>query len=202
MAMALPTRDQALIRTRCAMRIVSSGGAHMIRRLRTVLALVLLLATSLLAAQNTPPLDVQLKEALQKADIEGDTRGAIRELLRIAETKGADRALAASALLHAARLYEQLKDPQAQTVYEMVVNRYGDRKEAVSKAKDGLARLRAPRLDARLICEDCQTSEKFDWISEDGRLTAVKSEDEKGIEVRDLKTGQVTPLLPGGDNCQ
>jgi Tol biopolymer transport system component len=109
---------------------------------RTMLALlstVLLLAAGL-AAQKTDSAQALLRAATDKAVVDGDLSGAIKQYQTIVDTFKTDRAVVATALVQMAECYQKLGDAESRKIYERVVRDYADQKEAVSVARARLDR--------------------------------------------------------------
>src|SRR5688572_16545661 len=100
-------------------------------------------------AQQNPALDKLFAAAQHKAAVEGDLKGAIEDYKAIVGRAGANRAVAAEALLRLADVYRTLGDAEARSTYERIVRDYGDQKDAVSIARTQLARVSAPIAGAR-----------------------------------------------------
>ena len=82
-------------------------------------------------AQAARSAEVQMKAAQQKAEVEGDLKGAIEEYKKIVAGAGSNRALAAEALVRMAGCYQKLGVSEAQTIYQRVLREFGDQKDAV-----------------------------------------------------------------------
>ena len=79
-------------------------------------------------AQSPRSAEVQMKAAQQKAEVEGDLKGAIEAYKKVVAAAGSNRALAAEALVRMADCYEKLGDAEARNVYERIVRDYADSK--------------------------------------------------------------------------
>ena len=110
----------------------------------------LLLAATLIAlAIGSTPLRAQtgpqtFQQALVAERAKGDLDEAIKLYQRAAKEAGSDRALAAKALLGAARCYERLGQGGARKLYEEIARTYGDQREQASVARGRLSALAAP----------------------------------------------------------
>ena len=69
---------------------------------------------------------------LQKAEVEGDLKGAIEAYKKVVANAGANRALAAQALVRMAECYQKLGGAQARKVFEQVLRDYADQAEAAT----------------------------------------------------------------------
>jgi Tol biopolymer transport system component len=105
-------------------------------RIAAVIA-ALLLATLGTLAQQVSKAELQYRDALNKEQIQGDLNGAIKIYQGIADSKNADKAVRAKALLQLAGCYEKL-GKQAESVYLRIVNEFADQ-PAAAQAKARLA---------------------------------------------------------------
>jgi Tol biopolymer transport system component len=80
----------------------------------------------------------------------GKLEEAIKLYEKVAHDFASDRALAAKALLQAARGYEKFGQDKAIKLYEQVARDYGDQREPATTARNKLASLRAPAGPATL----------------------------------------------------
>ena len=112
---------------------------------RTSMWTATLLLGGLLALAGTPRAqvgaEVALRAAMETETVKGDLHGAIEQYRQIAE--GADRAIAATALVRMAGCYEKLGAAEAGAIYERVVSDYSDQREQVITAQAKLAALAA-----------------------------------------------------------
>src|SRR5437762_8362393 len=79
-----------------------------------------------------------MKAAQQKADVQGDLKGAIDDYKQIVANARGNRALAAEALVHMAECYQKLGDAESQKIYERIVREFADQKEAAGIARSHL----------------------------------------------------------------
>src|SRR5688572_28608908 len=113
------------------MTCISSTG-----RLFLAFAVALIAADApTVSGQQNPALDKLFASAQHKATVDGDVKGAIEDYKRIVATAGADRRLAAQALLRMAEAYVKLGDAQARMTYERIVRDFRDQKESVALAR-------------------------------------------------------------------
>jgi Tol biopolymer transport system component len=82
-----------------------------------------------------------LQQALVKERAEGNLKEAIKIYGQIVQKYGANRPLAAKALLQMGRCYERLGQADARRTYERLVKEYGDQNEPVTEARTRLAAL-------------------------------------------------------------
>src|SRR5262249_4080244 len=109
---------------------------------------VLLLMTSLVAAQSVSQGELQFREALHKQQVEGDLNGAINLYQAIVSSKTADKVVRAKALLQLAMAYDTL-GRQSESLYQQIVRDFPDQPAAV-QAKAKLAALRPPAAPATM----------------------------------------------------
>src|SRR5205823_5307094 len=107
----------------------------MIRRLSEALLLTCIWST-VLQAQSA-------MEVYQRALVQEQGAGNLRQAIDLyehaAQSAGANRTLAAKALLRAAGCYEKLGEPKAAELYAAVVRTYPEQRESVSAAQAALA---------------------------------------------------------------
>src|ERR1051326_9068684 len=155
-------------------------------------AITLIVLTVALLAQNSRPAEVELRAAQQKAEVEGDLSGAIKQYQAITTKYKNDRGIVAMALVRMAECYEKLGDTESRKLYQRVVREYADVQDqaAVAKArldKQGNA-LASDGHGKRLLCSDCGDYE--DTISADGRYVAFADYATGDAAIRDLFTGE------------
>src|SRR4051812_550392 len=153
---------------------------------------VVTLGTSvMLQAQAARPADVQMKAAQQKADVQGDLKGAIEDYKRIVANARGNRALAAEALVHMAECYQKLGDAESRKIYEQIVREYADQRDAVATARARLGG-RAPAQNAGVTTRPVWTGPSVDTygsVSADGRFIAFTDWDTGDLALHDLTTG-------------
>ena len=106
----------------------------------TIVAVLMSLGPA--AAQRVSDIELLLREALHKQQVEGDLPGAIKLYQQIVATRNGNRVVVSKALLELAGCYEKLGQ-QAETVYQQIVRDYADQ-PAASQARAKLAALRPP----------------------------------------------------------
>jgi Tol biopolymer transport system component len=167
------------------------------------IAALLVTALQTTGAQHGPAqIEKQLARAHHKATVDGDLRGAIEEYKRIVAEAGANRAVAAQALLRMAECYQKLGDVESQRIYERIVREYADQSNAVSVARARLTPqgLRPPLQPTGTGMDAIQLWEGSDiegdaTLSPDGRYLVFSSWTENGnLLIKDLVTGVVRPL--------
>src|SRR5439155_23240524 len=104
----------------------------------TVLVIAMLLVAGLQtthAQQAGAQAEKLLASAQHKATIDGDLKGAIEDYKKIVSGAGANRALAAQALVRMAECYQKLGDGEARKIYERVVREFAEQGQAVALAR-------------------------------------------------------------------
>src|SRR5512140_9763 len=118
------------------------------------------------APQRNGQADVLFERAVQKETADGDLKGAIEMYRKLAA--GANRAVAAKALIRMGQCYEKLGDADARKAYERVVREFADQKDAVAEARRRLGD--KPGVVARLIERPAGVNERVNEASRDGRF--------------------------------
>ena len=108
--------------------------------------LMVLLAPAALLAQSALEL---YQQAIVQDQAAGNLKDAIALYRRAATEAGADRALAATALVRAAAAEEKLGDPRAADTYTQVLRTYTEQREQVNMAQARLASLRPSQAAAQ-----------------------------------------------------
>jgi lipopolysaccharide biosynthesis regulator YciM len=108
---------------------------------------VLLLAPAL-AAQKTDSAQALLRAATDKAVVDGDLNGAIKQYQTIVDTFKTDRAVVATALVRMAECYQKLGDAESRKIYERVAREFADQAESAATARTRLAALASASLSA------------------------------------------------------
>src|SRR5262245_21350904 len=99
------------------------------------MTVVALGGSAMLTAQGGRSADVQMKAAQQKAEVQGDLKGAIEDYKTIVAVAGSNRALTAQALVRMAECYQKLGDAESRTIYVRLLREFGDQKDAVAVAR-------------------------------------------------------------------
>jgi hypothetical protein len=162
------------------------------------IAVLALSAGMVLDAQSPRSADVQMKAAQQKAEVEGDLKGAIEAYKKVVASAGANRALAAQALLRMAECYQKLGDVEARKVYERIAREFADQKDVAADASRRLAALSGQwspdALTARLVWS-ANAIDASASITPDGRFLSFVDWDTGDIAIRDMPTGQIKRLM-------
>ncbi len=147
--------------------------------------------------------EAALQEAINKADFGGNLETAVQQYMQIAERYKGSPDVAAKALLRAGRAYQAMGQDGAQKVYELVITKYGDQREAVTEAR---ARLKAMTLipsaapDAtRSITEIWSAAERGLWeaVTPDGRY--ISDGGPNRLTLRDIVTKKERQIINAGN---
>ena len=157
------------------------------RTMLALLATVLVLAAGL-AAQKTDSAQALLRAATDKAVVDGDLNGAIKQFQTIVDTFKTDRAVVATALVRMADCYQKLGDRDAQKIYERLLRDFGDQKEAAAEARTRLAALQPPAASqTKQAAREIWTGGSGTRPSPDGRYLPF-TDATGNVAVRDLST--------------
>lgn len=169
-----------------------------------IVGALLALASETAVAQSGYDL---FQQALVKERADGNIEEAILLYQRIVRDFGADRALAARALVQMGRSYEKLNSPKARDTYDRVVREYPDQSEAADFARDRLETLLpvstavedSPEVVFRQIEFDGLQRLPFARLSPDGeKMVYVHLEEQQprfSIRVRDLASDDEKVLV-------
>ena len=163
--------------------------------MRTVTAaLVALLLAATVATEQQRPQDLEMQAAIRAATVDGDLEKAAKQFAAIADTFKADRATAATALLHLADVYQKRGDAQAKAVYQRIVTDFGDQKDAVAAARRALggAGIRTGELSYTRVWPASGMADDIDLngtISPDGRQLSYLDWSSGDLMLRDLTSG-------------
>lgn len=156
----------------------------------------LMVACAVAAVVAAPSADdkkagVLFQAAEAKATVQGDLKAAITLYEDAVKEAGANRALAAKALVRMAESYQKLGDAEAQKIYSRIVRDYGDQAEAVVVARARLIATRpvaAPTMVFRKVW-----AAPLDFgegsVSRDGRFIAYPAWETGDLALLDLVTG-------------
>jgi len=165
---------------------------------RIVIALAIAAAALQASAvtQNAAGGEKLLARAEHKATVEGNLKGAIEDYRAIAAGAGANRQLAAEALVRMAECYQKLGDAEARAIYQRVVREYADVRGPSARARAGLAALEVPRPAALsgIVSRQIWTGPEVDIlgsIAPDGQhLSFVDWQTGGDLAVRTVATGE------------
>jgi Tol biopolymer transport system component len=146
----------------------------------------------MLTAQSSRSLDVQMKAAEQKANVQGDLAGAIEDYKKIVAAAGAGRAVVAQALVRMGECYQKLGDTESRRIYERVVREYADQAEAVKVARARLDH-KSAGLNGGVVTRQVWSGPDVDaygTVSPDGRLISFTDWTTGELALHDLVTGR------------
>ena len=164
----------------------------MIRRLNAVLLAALAVsAVGSIHAQKTDPAVVKLEAARQKEMLDGDLKGAIEDYRKIVTAAGANRALAAQALVRMAECYQKLGDAESRRIYERVIREYSDQQEFVTLAHTrlGVSTPTSTGLTSRRLASVPIGGIGYGTVSPDGRYFPHTNWANGDLYLRDLVSG-------------
>jgi len=170
------------------------------KRLCLLIAVLLTAGLQPVAARQISAQGEKLLAAAQhKATIDGDLKGAIEDYRKIVTGAGANRALAAQALVQMAECYQKLGDVESSRIYERVVREYADQADAVSVARARLGRIKSAAGESGIVTRQVWTGPKVDpglvgTVTADGRLVSFVDWSTGNIALHDLATGSDRPL--------
>lgn len=173
--------------------------------MRTVTAaLVALLLAATVATEQQRPQDVELQAAIRTATVDGDLEKAAKLFAAIADTYKADRATAATALLHLADVYQKRGDMQAKSVYQRILKEYGDQKVAVAIARAKLGNEAGRSTEAMTyrrvwaVRDMPPNADPNGTVSPDGRYLSYTDWTAGDLMLRDLQAGTSRRLTGNG----
>ena len=167
----------------------------------TMLAVVAAMSLSVAAQQGSQGLQAQFERARLLEENSKTLNEAIALYKQVAAQAGANRALAAQALLRAAAGHQKLGDAEAKTIYERIVSEFPDRKAEVALARarlSGTAPVRGGAdAESQLTTRRVLSQYAMFWEpSPDGRYLTFTNLN--NLFVRDLASGDVRQLTRGG----
>lgn len=148
-----------------------------------------------------PSAVAQLQAAINKETVEADLDGAIAQFRKIVAKYGkTDPAVAAMALVHIGECYRKKGDAESRRVFEQVERDYPDQKEAVSRARAGLAASGGRgEMTAVTVWNDAPPPGAFNMAG-DQPLLPYRSNRSGDLMLRNLTTGEfhnLTKIGPG-----
>jgi Tol biopolymer transport system component len=170
--------------------------------------LATVLLTSVTSAQQSARVDVevQLKAALQKELVDGDLKGAIEMYKTIVANAGANRTVAAKALLAMGQSYEKLGNAEARNAYDRLVRDYADQRDVAAQGRARLAalgdatpRTKATGLTTRQVWAQPNTDVQG-GVSFDGRYLSYVDHETGDLAIRDLGTRENRRLTSTGSS--
>ncbi len=162
------------------------------------LAGIIVLSAGILAAWSGPQVEdpaVLLRAAIEKEDVDGNLEAAIEQYKHVIKIAGANRAVAAQALLRLGGCYEKRGPEEARRAYEQLIRDFAEQVREVTAARARLAALKATTRDAsslatlRLVWAGPEI-ELMGAPSPEGRYICYTDWDTGDLAIHDLTTGQ------------
>ena len=144
--------------------------------------------------------NVLLQSAQAKATIQGDLKAAIELYGQAVKEAGANRALAAKALVQMAGCYQKLGDAESRKIYERVLRDYADQKEAVAMARARMGGNAAAQ-NVGIVTRQVWTGPQMAFyasVSPDGRSLSFVDQQTGNLALHDLATGKDRSLTNKG----
>ncbi len=160
----------------------------------TIILMTGMLAVGMESTRQSGQAEVELQAAIRMETVEGNLKGAVEAYKKLAD--GADRGVAAKALVRMGQCYEKLGDAEAKVAYERVVRDFADQKEAVEKARALLAAIsREKHRESGIVVEQRWVLPAGPWtemrtLSPSGRCILYTDLGRTRLYVHDLKTGE------------
>lgn len=170
---------------------------------KTTVALVgiIVLSAGLQGFWSAPQPDnpaVLLRAAIEKEEVDGDLDAAIRQYLQVIKIAGANRTVAAQALLRLGGCYEKRGPEEARRAYQQLIRDYAEQAKEVAAARQRLVALtagvRAPAGSSRLTIRRVPDLDMYAKPSPDGKYLAFTDWDTGNLAVLDVATGSTRPL--------
>jgi len=149
--------------------------------------------------QKNAQQETLLQRAIQKETVDGDLAAAIKLYKEIVANAGANRAVAARALVRMGRCYEKLGDAQAREArkaYEQVVREFSDQAELAAEARTRLAALAGTTgaaggstMAVRRVWAGPDV-DAMGQVSPDGRFLSFTDWETGDLAIHDLTTGE------------
>ena len=163
------------------------------------LTAILALSPMRASAQKAESPETLLQTATKREIVDGDLAGAVELYKKAIAAAKANKAVAASALLRLADVYQKLGNPEAQKTYQQIVRDYPGQKDAVAAAKARLAST-APK-NTGVTTRQVWTGPKvnsYGGVSPDGRYLSFTDWDTGDLAIHDFMTGQDRRLTNKG----
>ncbi|MCP5109382.1 MAG: tetratricopeptide repeat protein, partial [bacterium] len=158
--------------------------------LPALLVTVLVVALPVIGQSDNP--EVLFEAAKKKKVVDGDLNAAIALYQDVVEKAGANRSLAASALVQLGECYERLGDTEARKAYERIVSEYSDQREQVMTAQAKLATMGAGnQQSAGVTIRKLEATKVTSWnVSADGRYLGATDYETGNAAIVDLVAGK------------
>jgi Tol biopolymer transport system component len=167
-------------------------------RWMTGVALAAFLSVPAAAAQPQDKAEVALRAAMEKETVEGDVKGAIEQYKKLAQ--GANKPVAARALVRLGGCYEKQGNADARKTYEQVLSKFSDQKDAVAQARARLAALGGPGAGGALVTRRVLTdaSGVGEVLTADGKYISKIDWDTGDVVQFEVASGQTRRITNRG----
>jgi tetratricopeptide (TPR) repeat protein len=174
---------------------------------RTILALagLIVLGVAILGAWSVPQAQdpaVLLRAAIEKEEVDGNLDAAIEQYKQIIKVAGANRTVAAQALLRLGGCYEKRGPQEALKTYEQLIRDFGEQSKEVAAARQRLAALMvgapAQAGDSRLAIRRVPNLDMYAEPSPDGKFVSFTDWKSGNLTIRDAATGTTRALTRDG----
>ncbi len=175
---------------------------------RTILALagLIVLGVAILGAWSVPQAPdpaVLLRAAIEKEEVDGNLDAAIEQYRQVIKIAGANRGVAAQALLRLGGCYEKRGPQEARKTYEQLIRDYGEQSKEVAAARQRLAALQAGAApvragDSRLAIRRVPDLDMYARPSPDGKFVSSTDWKSGNLTIRDAATGTMRALTKDG----
>jgi Tol biopolymer transport system component len=166
--------------------------------MKRIVVLGWILVAALALGAEDKKANVLLQAGIAKETVQGDLKSAIELYEKALKESGANRSLAAQALLHMAECYQKLGDSESRNIYQQIVRDYGDQRDVVAAAHSQLTSgLTASGIVARQLWPGDNSGGEAS-LSPDGRavVTGPALAPSISYAIRDVATGQIRKVLP------
>ena len=167
------------------------------------LAGIVILSMGVLAAWSVPQGEdpaVLLRAAIEKEEVDGNLEAAIAQYKHVIKIAGANRAVAAQALLRLGGCYEKRGPEEARRTYQQLIRDYGEQAKEVAAARQRLAALTAGAPaparagDSRLTIRRVPNLDMFAKPSPDGKYLAFVDWKSGNLALLDVAAGTTRVL--------
>ena len=155
-------------------------------------------SVNILTAQSPEQL---YQNGLIKEEGEGALQEAINLFNQVVNNSKADKLLQAKSLLHVGLCYEKMGNQEAVKAYKKLVSNFPSQKNEVAIARERLSKLLPPVSSKEIAVRQVWGGKGVDQlgsVSADGELLTFVDWDTGNLAVRNLKTGQNTPITNEG----
>jgi len=163
-----------------------------------VLVAAAMLTPTAVTARQASQAETALQAAIRVETVDGNLKGAIEQYQKLAN--GADRAVAAKALVRLGQCYEKMGSSEARKAYERAVRDFAEQKAAAAEAQGRLAALAAPTRGG-VTYRQVWTGPKVDvegTVPSDGRYVSFPDWDTGDLALHDFTTGTDRRLTDKG----